>query len=108
MELFAARPVCALARCVDPPEVELPEGWRLVLDRGPYLLRSEVALLREHHADVLVTKDSGGGLTEAKLHAARQLGLPVLMVDRPVVPGVPSVASVDEAAAWVRERAGAG
>ena len=55
-----------------------------------------------HGVDVVVTKDSGGPMTAAKLTAARQLGVPVVLVRRPPLPaGVPVVATVDEAAAWV-------
>jgi precorrin-6A/cobalt-precorrin-6A reductase len=62
----------------------------------------ELALLRRHRIDVIVTKDSGGTMTAAKLSAARRLGLPVVMVDRPPVPdGVPVVPTVADAASWV-------
>jgi precorrin-6A/cobalt-precorrin-6A reductase len=61
--------------------------------------------MREHRVDVVVTKDSGSHLTEAKLVAARQLGVPVVVIRRPPLPpGVPVVESVEEALAWVRAR----
>jgi len=102
LEVFLARGVAALLRCVDPPDVVLPPGWELLLGRGPYTVPGETALLRRHRADVLVTKDSGGDLTAAKLNAARGLGLPVLVVERPPRPAVPTVTTVAAAAAWVR------
>ncbi len=105
LEAFLTRPVTALVRCVDPPDVALPGGWHLLLQRGPYTLNGELALLREHAADVLVTKDSGGAMTVAKLDAARALGLPVLVVRRPPGPDVPTVATVTEAVSWVRAAA---
>ncbi len=57
--------------------------------------------MEEHSIDLLVTKDSGGSLTEAKLAAARRRGTPVIVVRRPPRPDVPTVATVEDAAAWV-------
>ncbi|MGW4960642.1 cobalt-precorrin-6A reductase [Nonomuraea sp. NPDC004186] len=92
-----------LARSVDPPEPPIPDHVHVLLDRGPYTVDGERALIREHRLDVLVTKDSGGPMTTAKLVAARELGLPVIMVDRPPLPpGVRLVETAAEAAAWAQ------
>jgi precorrin-6A/cobalt-precorrin-6A reductase len=99
---FASSGAWFLARCVDPPEPPLPAQLRVLLDRGPFTAEGELALLREHRIDVLVTKDSGGTMAVAKLGAARELGLPVVMVDQPApVGGVTVVPSVDAALAWL-------
>ncbi|MEH1125844.1 cobalt-precorrin-6A reductase [Micromonospora sp. CPCC 206061] len=104
---FAGNSGWFLIRTVDPPSPPLPSRHEIVLDRGPYTVDGETALMREHRINVLVTKDSGGPLTAAKLAAARELGLPVLMVDRPAPPdGVPTVATVGEAVDWLRDNAG--
>ncbi len=92
-----------LVRTVDPPdEADLPARHELLLDRGPYTPAGEGSLMDDHRIDVLVTKDSGGALTEAKLHAARERGIPVVMVDRPVRPEGETVGNAAAAAAWVR------
>jgi precorrin-6A/cobalt-precorrin-6A reductase len=91
-----------LTRSVDPPTVNLPPGVEVLLDRGPFTLDGERALLRQHRIDVLVTKDSGGAATAPKLTAARELGLPVVVVRRPPVPaGVPVAEDVGAALAWL-------
>ncbi|OBF11754.1 cobalt-precorrin-6A reductase [Mycobacterium sp. ACS4331] len=97
-----------LIRAVTPPDPEtLPTDHELVLSRGPYHYEDECALLRHHAIDVLVTKNSGGSMTRPKLDAARDLGVPVLMIDRPPLPaGVAVVSDVAEAEAWVRQREG--
>jgi precorrin-6A/cobalt-precorrin-6A reductase len=93
-----------LVRCVEQPEPPLPPRHELLLDRGPYMLDGELALIDEHRIELLVTKDSGGTHTEAKLEAARQRGLPVIVVRRPARAEVASVATVDAALAWSLER----
>lgn len=90
-----------LVRCVDPPTGPLPPRMHLLLDRGPYTVDGELSLMTSHGVDVLITKDSGGDLTSAKLTAARILGLPVIMVRRPPAPAVPMVATVEEALTWL-------
>jgi precorrin-6A/cobalt-precorrin-6A reductase len=75
-----------VVRSVDPPEPPLPPDTRVLLARGPFDVAGESALLREHRIDVLVTKDSGGAATAAKLTAARAQGLPVVVVRRPPLP----------------------
>jgi precorrin-6A/cobalt-precorrin-6A reductase len=73
----------------------------LLLDRGPYTVSGEMALLREHAVDALVTKNSGGEATAAKLTAARTLGVRVVMIRRPPRPPGPVVTTVGEAEAWL-------
>jgi precorrin-6A/cobalt-precorrin-6A reductase len=87
-----------VVRSVDPPEPPMPPHTHVLLARGPFTVADETALLREHRVDVLVTKDSGGAATAAKLTAARDLGLPVVVVRRPPLPdGVTAVGDVPAA-----------
>jgi precorrin-6A/cobalt-precorrin-6A reductase len=101
---FAASDAWFLIRAVTAPnDAVLPRRHQLVLSRGPYSYGGECALLREHRIDALVTKNSGGEMTRAKLDAAAALNIPVVMVSRPPPPaGVQAVATVDEAIAWAR------
>ncbi|MEU1309562.1 cobalt-precorrin-6A reductase [Streptomyces cinnamoneus] len=93
-----------LVRSVDAPEPPMPPHTEVLLDRGPFTVEGERALLRRHAIDVLVTKDSGAAATSAKLTAAREAGIPVVVVRRPAVPeGVPTAAGPAEAVEWVRE-----
>lgn len=93
-----------LIRCVDLPRVALPPRHQVLLDRGPYTLEGERGLIDAHGIDLVVTKDSGGPLTEAKLHAARARRLPVLIVARPPRLSVPTVRTTAQAAAWARRQ----
>ncbi len=100
---WADRPV--LARVVDPPETPLPPTWTVLLARGPYEREAEQVLMADHGVDCLLTKDSGGALTAAKLDAAGALGVPVVVLERPdPPPGVPLVATVEEAVRVVRSQ----
>lgn len=89
-----------LIRCIQSPDPPLPEHHEIVLDRGPYTVDGELALIDHHRIDVLVTKESGGAATDAKLEAARARGLPVIVVRRPPTLGVESVSTVSAAADW--------
>jgi precorrin-6A/cobalt-precorrin-6A reductase len=101
LETFAGTGVWTLARCVDAPDPR-PQWCRLILARGPFAVADELALMQEHRIDVLVTKDSGGPATTAKLTAARDLNLPVILIRRPPLPaGLEVVDSVGAAAQWV-------
>ncbi|MFD9729035.1 cobalt-precorrin-6A reductase [Streptomyces sp. NPDC059072] len=90
-----------LVRSVDPPDAPAPPRLEVVLARGPFTLDDERELLARHRIDVLVTKDSGGSATAPKLTAAREAGIPVLMVARPPVPeGVAVAESVEAVLKW--------
>ncbi|MFB8119029.1 cobalt-precorrin-6A reductase [Streptomyces sp. NPDC055962] len=96
-----------LVRSVDAPDAPHPARTEVLLDRGPFSLAGERELIRRHRVDVLVTKDSGGDATAPKLTAAREAGIPVVVVARPPVPpGVPVAGTPEEALALLRTLTG--
>jgi precorrin-6A/cobalt-precorrin-6A reductase len=104
LAVFADLPHRVVIRTVDPPDPPLPADHTVLLARGPYRVESERALMRDHGIRTLVTKDSGGEMTAGKLVAARELGVAVVMVDRPPVdPAVPSVTEPADVLAWLRD-----
>ena len=90
-----------LLRFVDAATPPALPHHHLVVDRGPFTLAGELALLREHRIHVIVAKNAGGSGARAKLDAARELGLPVVMIDRPFIPPRPQVGSVAAVLDWL-------
>lgn len=96
-----------LVRLIAPPRRPLPlRMHEVVLGRGPFTLTDERHLLQRHAIDVLVSKASGGAATEAKLIAARETSLPVIMVRRPPTEPGPCVETPEAALAWIEARLG--
>ena len=98
---FARLDLWFLVRTIEPPDALPLRHGQWLAGRGPFAVPDELALLRTHAIDVLVTKASGGGATYAKLAAARRLRLPVVMIRRPPPPAGPLVDSVEAALAWL-------
>ncbi len=90
-----------LLRAVDDFDPGLPRA-RVLAARGPFELQGELELLARERIDIIVSKNAGTAATYAKLAAARALQLPVVMVVRPALPVVPTVAKVESAASWLR------
>jgi precorrin-6A/cobalt-precorrin-6A reductase len=84
-----------LIRAIDPPDVSLPANTKFLLERGPFQIEHELQLLRDHAIDYIVSKNSGGQATYAKIEAAGLLGIPVVMVDRPQKHTVPTVDTIN-------------
>ena len=91
-----------LMRMIDPPEsnTAVPPG-RLLCDRGPFHLDDEREILIHHQIDTIVSKNSGGDATYAKIIAARELKLKVVMVKRPPLPPGEQVTTIDQAVLWL-------
>jgi precorrin-6A/cobalt-precorrin-6A reductase len=93
-----------LVRLVDPPRRPLPLRFcEVVIGRGPFALADERHLIARHAINVLVCKASGGAATEAKLVAAREFSLPVVMVRRPPPEPGDLVQTVEAALDWVAD-----
>ncbi len=94
---------CVICRQIDPPEAPFPfEGGEFLVGRPPFSVEDEVALFSRLKVDWLVVKNAGGAASRTKLTAARQLGIPVLMIARPPQGDWPIVDTVDAALDWVR------
>lgn len=94
--------IAFVIRAVEPPDAAIKFiDAEIVLARGPFRLDDERALLQSRRIDCIVCKNSGGSATDAKLQAARELGIPVVMQRRPQRPDIPRVATVAAALAWV-------
>lgn len=85
-----------LIRAIEAPTGQLPQHHEILLQRGPFDLKEELQLLRDYSIDHIVSKNSGGSGTYTKIEAARLLGIPVMMVERPTKHKVPVVETVDE------------
>jgi precorrin-6A/cobalt-precorrin-6A reductase len=105
LPVFAAAPQHHyVARVIDTPDGEaLPPHLKIVHARGPFDRSAERTLLGDERIDVLVSKNAGGMATYAKIEAARDLGLPVIMIARPHKPAGDLVHNANEAIAWLAQ-----
>ncbi len=94
-----------ICRRIDTPRHAFPfENGEYLVGRPPFSVEQEVELFTRRKIDWLVVKNAGGELSRTKLEAARRLGLPVLMINRPPPPaGAKRVASVKAALQWVED-----
>ena len=81
----------------------VPLGAELVVERGPYTRAGDLALMRRHAVRILVAKNAGGDAARAKLDAARELRLPVIMIDRPALPARRSLATPEAVMGWLHD-----
>ncbi|MBX9946502.1 MAG: cobalt-precorrin-6A reductase [Reyranella sp.] len=95
-----------VARTIEMPEqAALPPNLKILRARGPFDRDSEARLLSAEEIDVVVSKNSGGSATYAKIEACRELDLPVVMIARPDKPAGHVLKSPEEALAWLHDRA---
>jgi len=100
---FLERPQHAYTlRYVDPPEGSLPlPNAGIIVSRGPFTLAGDLDLMRSRGIEWIVARNAGGEGARAKIDAARELGLPVVMIARPELPERRRAESVEEVLAWL-------
>ena len=91
-----------LVRSIDPvdPPLAVPHA-DYITSRGPFDEAAERALLAQHRIDIVIAKNSGGSASYGKIAAARALGLPVIVLRRPVLAQAPAVETVEDVVAWL-------
>ena len=110
LDLFATKPQHHyLLRLVDAPAAPLPlPNTTVILARGPFDVAGDTALMRDHAITHVVAKNAGGTGARAKLDAARALGLPVIMADRPRLPQVATASTMAGVMDWLDHSADRG
>ena len=103
LKIFTAHPQHSyLVRLIDPPRAPLPlSGAEVIVARGPFDLAGDRAMLTKHRIEIVVARNSGGDAAFVKIAAARDLGLPVVMVRRPFIPAREKVETIAEVLRWL-------
>ncbi|WP_296743960.1 cobalt-precorrin-6A reductase [Mesorhizobium sp.] len=103
---FGAKPQHAyVLRFVDPPDSAPPFPQAdIIVSRGPFMLADELETMRSRHIEWIVARNAGGAGARAKIDAARELGLPVIMIARPQLPDRPRTESITEVLRWLGHR----
>ena len=97
-----------IVRAIDPPVgIDVLTECKVILARGPFALADELKLMRDEQVETLVTKNSGGSATYAKIAAARALGVRVVMVRRPKPPEAETLHDLDAVMTWIAAHRGA-
>lgn len=103
LSAFEARPAHRyLLRLVDPPQAELPlPGATVIVDRGPFTVEADLHLMQRENIRIVVAKNAGSAGAAAKIEAARRLGLRVIMIERPALPGRRTARTVEDVMRWI-------
>jgi len=106
LAVFASLPdIWFLVRQIEAHEKPLPmENADIIVQKPPFSVEGEVALMQDHNIDTVITKESGGEATAAKLQAATELGIRTILIKRPPEPPGDKVATPKEALAWIEAR----
>jgi precorrin-6A/cobalt-precorrin-6A reductase len=93
---FDRADISGVARMIEPPLGHVPPNWNVRLSRPPFTVAAERVLMVDEKIDCLVCKDAGGESTRAKLDAARELHISVIMISRPIKPKVPTAPTPED------------
>ncbi len=93
---FERSDIHVVARMIEKPDVNVPDNAGIILARPPFSLPQEKALMADKRITILVSKNSGGNATYANIEAARDLGLPVIMIARPGKPEGDTISSLED------------
>ena len=106
---FASEMGCWWLARVIAPGTDLPplDNGDYIFGRGPFELADETALLRKYEIGAMISKNAGGAATYAKIAAARDLALPVIMISRPPPVKAQTVSTTDAAIVWLALTLGA-
>ena len=103
LDTYLARTDCSfVVRTIEPPERELPVHAQSLIARPPFFVGGETELMQYEGITHLITKNAGGVQTEAKLKAAQQMRLAIVMIARPELPPVHEVPTVGRAIAALK------
>lgn len=92
-----------LSRGIEPAKTAL--NGTEILQRPPFTLAGEIALMQTHAITHLITKNAGGAQTRAKIDAAAYLNLPAIVIERPRLPLAETVETIEDALKWIRHQA---
>lgn len=103
LEAFSSQPQHHyLLRLIDAPETPVPlPDTEIVIAQGPFTYADDLALMQRHGIEVVVSKNAGGSAARAKIDAARDLGLQVIMIDRPALPKRRETGDIDAVLRWI-------
>ena len=93
-----------ILRLVDPPDKPLKfPDHSINISRGPFTIKNDTALFKNHKIDLVVAKNSGGSGAYSKIEVARNLGVSVVMIDRPKIPSRKEIFQTDSVLNWVNQ-----
>ncbi len=105
LEFEGLRKCTLICRQIDAPEGPFPfENGRFLVGQPPFSVEDELELFKKLKIDWLAVKNAGGAASKTKLTAAQKLGIPVLMLERPIQPGAPKLRTVEEALTWIEQQ----